>query len=214
MTGEGRNKVLFVADLIRQAFGINSPIYIPWGANKDYVPGSYNDVRLLPEGDDEALLSEFGTPVLGAVTFEAGEYNRYNKVTGAVEKVTMEAYTLPYSCIVQFTRSSNVTKTEVIGSTGTVKEIFGKGDWRVSIRGVAIGSRDGSGTTAHEQIEALVSWDNVADSIPVLGDVFGRKGISNIVFKSFEVLPVIGRYDAIPFRIEAVSDEPIELYLA
>ncbi|GHV40456.1 hypothetical protein FACS1894179_07030 [Bacteroidia bacterium] len=126
MDAVDRNKGLFIADAIRHIFGINSPIYIPWDKNVPYEAGEYPDFRFLPEdvSDDEIRPSEFDTPILGPVTFEAGEYNTYNRKTGAVEKVTMDGYTLPSSCIVEFARDANVTKTDVLGSTGTVRDCF------------------------------------------------------------------------------------------
>ncbi len=213
MDAVDRNKGLFIADAIRHIFGINSPIYIPWGKNVPYEAGEYPNIQLLPEDAGDVSFSEFGTPVFGSVSFEAGEYNTYNRMTGAVEKVTMDLYTLPSSCIVEFARDANVTKTDVLGSTGTVKELYGKGDWNVTIRGIALASRNGSGPTAQEQIAQLVKWDNICDSIPVLGSIFREKGINNIVIESLAIQPVVGRWNAIPFQIDAVSDEPIELYL-
>lgn len=227
MTGQNRNNVLFVADIVRQIFGINSPVYIPWGRRTPYeaapyeIPdaeiaekiGDYSNLQLLPEDSGDILYSEFGTPVFGAITFEAGEYNTYNRKTGAVEKVTMAAYTLPYSCIVTYSRDSNNTKTDVLGSTGTVKEMYGKGDWEITIRGIAMANRNGEGISAQEQINQLVRWNDICDSIPVVGSIFREKGINNIVMESLSIQPVVGRWSAIPFQIEAVSDEPIELYL-
>jgi hypothetical protein len=227
MTGQDRNNVLFVADAIRHIFGINSPVYIPWGGNIPYKAGpyelseeeayeqisEYSGLRLLPEDGGDVLYSEFGTPVFGSITLEAGEYNTYNRKTGALEKVTMDAYTLPYSCIVTYSRNSNNTKTDVLGSTGTVKEIYGKGDWEITIRGIAMTNRNGEGSTAQEQINRLVKWNDICDSIPVVGSIFREKGINNIVMESLSIQPVVGRWNAIPFQIEAVSDEPIELYL-
>ncbi|MDU1892757.1 MAG: DUF6046 domain-containing protein [Dysgonomonas sp.] len=213
MDAVNRNKALFFTDAIRHIFGINSPIYIPWGKNVPYEAGEYPDVRFLSEDSGDTSLSEFGTHVFGSVSFEAGEYNTYNRLTGAVEKVTMDLYTLPSSCIVEFSRPSNVTKTDVLGSTGTVKEIYGKSDWNIIIRGIALENRNSKGLTAQEQIEELVKWDEICDSVPVLGSIFQRKGINNLVFENISIQPVVGRWNAIPFQIEAVSDEPIEFYL-
>jgi hypothetical protein len=212
MTEQERNNALFTVDAIRQVFGINSPIFIPWGDRTYYEAAGFQGMQLLPE-DAPAVYSEFGTPVFGTVTFEAGEYNSYNRMTGALEKVAMETYTLPHSCIVTYSRDANITKTEVLGSTGTVKELYGKGDWNITIRGIAFSNRNGSGLPAQEQINRLIKWDNLCDSIPVVGNIFREKGINNIVIETMSIQPVVGRRDAIPFQIEAISDEPVELYL-
>ncbi|MDR1116220.1 MAG: DUF6046 domain-containing protein [Tannerella sp.] len=216
-----------MADIIRHIFGINGPVYFPYGRNVPYEAGHYElseeeavekisdypDIRLLPIEDEDGTYSEFGTPVFGSIKFEAGEYNTYSRKTGAVEKVTMDSCALPCSCIVSFSRDSNITKTEVLGSAGTVKEIYGKGDWDVTVRGIAVTGRNGEGLTAQEQINRLVKWNDICDSIPVVGSIFREKGIHNIVMESLSVQPIVGRWGAIPFQIEAVSDEPVELYL-
>ncbi|NDV97624.1 hypothetical protein D0T84_22470 [Dysgonomonas sp. 521] len=75
---------------------------------------------------------------------------------------------MPYSCIAEFNRSKNITKTEVLGGVGTVKELYGLGDWDITIRGIAIDSRDGTGTTAREQIETLCKWAEVCDTIGIM----------------------------------------------
>lgn len=214
MIEQDRNKALFVADSIRQIFGINLPIYIPWGNNTPFEASEYPNIQFVPEETilEEIPTSEFGTNVFGAITFEGGEYNMYNRDGGLV-KARFGDYTLPFSCIVNFRRPSNLTKTEVLGSAGTVKEIYGKADWEISIRGIAFNRRNGQGVSAHEQINTLSKWADICDSISVLGSIFRGKGIYNIVFEEFSVQPIVGQWDAIPFQIDALSDEPIELYL-
>jgi hypothetical protein len=88
-----------------------------------------------------------------------------------------------------------------------------EGDWQITIRGIAFNQRNGEKTTAHEQISTLSKWANVCDSIGVKSSMFRSKEIYNIVIETFSVQPIIGQWDAIPFQIDAISDEPIELYL-
>lgn len=213
MEATERNNALFIADAIRHIFGIDNPIYIPWGKEMEYTADEFTNIQFLPESKSETVLSEFRTPVFGAITFEGGEYNMYDKLTGNIIKGRYGDYRLPHSCIVEFSRDANITKTTVLGSTGTVKEIYGKGDWDITIRGIALQRRDGTGETAQEQINSLVRWDNICDSIPVLGDIFRLKEIYNITITNISIQPIVGRWNAIPFQIDAVSDEPVELFL-
>lgn len=216
MTSDQRNNTLFVTDIIRQIFGINSPIYIPWGKEKYYQAKEYSNIQYLPEEIDDAIAtSSFGDriPVVGLIKFDAGEYNIYNKHTGAVEKAGYGDYTLPHSCIVEFSRNTNITKTNVLGSSGTVKEIYGLDDWQITIRGIAMTTRDGNGETAQEQIEALVRWTNICDAIGVESSIFRRKEIYSIAIESFSEYPVVGRWNAVPFQINAISAAPIDLIL-
>lgn len=214
MEATNRNQILFVADLVRQVFGVNSPVYVPYGQDRVWSAGNYPDINFLPEDTvlETIPQSEFGTNVFGTITFERGNYNAYDRAGKAIRQRFGE-YTLPYSCITSFRRPSNIVKTEVLGSSGTVKEIYGKGDWEITIRGAAFNRRDGTGVSAHEVINTLSKWAEVCDAIGVSGSVFGGKGIDAIVINEFSVQPVVGQWDAIPFQIDAISDEAIELYL-
>ena len=218
------NKAHFVGNVLREVFGIQSPIYLPnaWFNHPAIMPKgyelpeeqevqslNYEDVRLLPEEESE-ITSMLGTPVFGDITFEAGQYNIYNKYTGIIEKAGYSGYTLPYSCIVDFSRQNNVITTPVLGSTGTVKEIYGIGDWDITIRGIAF-NNDKAGNSAHEQIKQLIAWADLCDSIEVGGSVFLSKGINRIAIKSIDIQPIEAKWNVIPFTIQAISDEPIEL---
>jgi hypothetical protein len=221
----GRNQALWVGNIISEVFGISSPIYIPWGNNKSFPPGDYEipvegwgqtggyeNVRLISQekGDE---LSEFGTPVLGVVEFRAGTYNMYDRMSGQVKRVSYGSYTLPYSCICEFSRESNVITTNVLGNTGTVKELFGLGDWNINIRGIAVNSGNMYRDDAHEQIKKLTQWSNICDAINIGGAVFANKDISRVVIKSINIQPIEAKYNVIPFQIEMISDEPLELTL-
>ena len=218
------NKAHFVGNVLREVFGIQSPVYLPnaWFNAPGTMPKgyelpeeikalfpNYEDVRLLPE-DESEITSMLGTPVFGDVTFEAGTYNIHNKFTGAIEQVRYGAYTLSYSCIVDFRRQNNVIVTPVLGGNGTVKEIYGIGDWDITIQGIAF-NNDPAGNSAHEQLNELIRWSDLCDSIEVGGSVFWGKGIDRIVIKSIDILPIEGKWNVIPFSIRAISDEPIEL---
>jgi hypothetical protein len=218
------NRAHFVGNVLREVFGIQSPVYVAnaWFNHPATMPKgyelseeqktqfpNYEDMRLLPAEESEAV-SALETPVLGVITFEAGMYNIYNRYTGAIEKVRYGEYTLSYSCIVDFSRQNNVITTPVLGGNGTVKELYGIGDWDITIRGIAF-DNDKAGNSAHEQIRQLVRWSDLCDSIEVGGSVFLNKGIDRIVIKSLDIQPIEAKWNVIPFTIEAISDEPIEL---
>jgi hypothetical protein len=206
-----RNQALWVGSIISEVFGISSPIYLPWGSDKSELP-AYEDVQFI-SGEEGEELSVLGTPVFGIVTFEGGTYNVYDRASGQVKKVKYDDYTLPYSCICDFLRENNVITTNVLGNTGTVKELFGIGDWNISIRGIAVNGGNKYKNNAHEQIATLIERANICDAIGVNGPVFANKDISRMVIKSVKIQPIEAKYNVIPFQIEAVSDEPIELIL-
>lgn len=214
MTGQERNSIIFVTDAIRQIFGINSPIFFPYGTDVPLEVGEFRDIVLMPEptdGDSETR-SEFGLPVLAPIFFEAGEYDAYDPRTGAVIKQQMQEFALPFSSIVEFSAGNNVVTTAVQGGSGTVKELFSMEDWQITIRGIALSSRRDQSLDAHEQTDQLVRWRELCDSIAVRCSEFRRKGIYNIVIERLSIMPVVGKWNAIPFQIEARSDMDIELY--
>jgi hypothetical protein len=220
----GLNQAHFVGNVLREVFGIQSPVYLAnaWFNQPAIMPKGYElseeqkarfpdyeDVHLVAP-EESGTVSALGTPVFGEITFGAGQYNTYNKKTGAIEKAVYGEYTLPYSCIVDFSRENNVITTPVLGGNGTVKEIYGIGDWDISIRGIAFNS-DRAGNPAHEQIRQLIRWADLCDSIEVGGPVFLGRGINRIVIKSIDIRPIEAKWNVIPFTVEAISDEPIEL---
>ena len=204
------NKAHFVGNVLREVFGIQSPVYLAnaWFDQSAVIP-NYEGIQLLPE-EESGTVSMLGTPVFGDISFEGGQYNVYNKLTGVIEKTSRETYTLPYSCIVDFSRQNNIITTPVLGGTGTVKEIYGIGDWDITIRGIAF-NNDKDGNSAHEQIKQLIEWSDLCDSIEVGGSVFLSKLINRIVIKNIDIQPIEAKWNVIPFIIEAMSDEPIEL---
>jgi len=220
------NKAHFVGNVLREVFGIQSPIYLAnaWFSPRSFIPKgyeltkeqevqfpNYEDVQFLSPEESETT-SLLGTPVLGDIAFEGGTYNIYNKLNGNIEQSSREKYTLPYSCIVDFSRQNNVITTPVLGGNGTVKEIYGIGDWDITIRGIAF-NNDSVGNSAHKQIEELIVWANLCDSIEVSGAVFLSKGINRLVIESLDIQPIEAKWNVIPFTIKAISDEPIELTL-
>lgn len=221
------NKIVYAGDLLAATFRLNSPVFVPYRPARDYTPGMptgiksdgadsflpevYSNLRVASVPETERL-SQFGTPVLDSFTFEMGEYNTYKQ--GALVKTTMPDFLLPYATIVSFTRSMNMTQTKTLGNNGTVKEIYGLDDWEINIQGICLtDDTRPAQRTADEQADELIRWRQVADTINVRGDIFANKNIYALCIKSLSINPEQGRPGVIPFTIEAVSDEPVELIL-
>lgn len=221
-----RNTAIYGVKLLSEVFGMNAPLFIPWGHTRDFAAGRFDDSPspvaaeiggydniVLSSPDEVERMSWMGTPVVGSFSFRAGSYNTYT-VKGQTGKVEMPDFLFPYATMVTFSRAMNMTQTKVIGNAGTVKEIYGLDDWDIQIQGICLTDRDRlAHRTAAEQIDELVRWRNVADTINVSGALFSNKDIYALCIKSFSISPQQGRPGAIPFTIEAVSDEPIELVL-
>jgi len=221
----GRGQALWLASMMSDIFGICIPVYIPYGKGEPAILPNYEPVgsadSFLPnyeniiftESQQSEIKSKFGLPVFGTVTFKGGTYNQYDRYSGRIKQAMCAEYTLPYSCLIEFSRENAVITTNLLGNQGTVKELFGLGDWNISIKGIAVNGLDRVGNDAHTQIENLVAWHEINDAIGVGGSLFSSKGIDRIVIKSLNIQPIEAKYNVIPFTIEALSDEPLELQL-
>jgi len=152
-------------------------------------------------------MSWLGTPILFPIRFKEGSYAVY-QANGDIEKIDKQEVFLPASTIVDFNRYKKITKTQVLGDTGTVKELFSLEDWRIRIRGFCLNE---PGHPAYEQIMELLEWEKLADSIAVGGSLFEDKGIYQMVIENMEVRQLDGQPGVIPFTIQALSDKPLEL---
>ena len=204
---------LNIVNLFAEIFGVSSPVFIPWGRQRPaYIPSDHKDITLGAKEEAERV-SWMGTPVLDSFTLDGGTYKTYDK-DGKLTTVKLDDFVFPYATIVDFERNLNVTKTKVLGNAGTVKEMYGLDDWSINIRGFCLNDtsrRDQK--TAYEQLNELVRWRNVADSVNVTGYLFSDKDIFSIVIESMTLAPVQGKEDVFSFSIRAVSDNPIELKL-
>lgn len=191
--------------LLNEVFG--QPVYHISDSNQDSEIESYN-VSVL-DSDEYDRLSQFGTPVVGSFTIKGRNYQVYNKVTGKLVKKEYSDFEFPLATIVDFSRPKNITKTPTIGSSGTVKEIFGFDDWKINIRGICLddSSREYQ-KTAKEQQHALIMLNEIADSIEIAkGRLFFEKNISRIAIERLDITPVQGKPGMIQYEMECSSDE-------
>ena len=207
------NKLYNVGELFRLAFGINSPIFItePLQASQK-VNLNFKDVHYIKDYYKKEATSWMGTPIIGLLVFEAGSYFQYNS-KGFLEKIALDQMVLPTATLFNFRRAKNITKTNVLGNNGTVKEIYGFDDWVIDVKGLAV---DTPFISASEQIEALLKWEKIADSIKISsesGDLFSTKGIFAVVIEEFKVESIQGSPGVIPFTMSLSSDESLELLL-
>lgn len=188
-----------IGKIFKAAFGISSPIYIT-------QPISYSGVNVLAE-EEAKQLSWLGTPIMFPIRFSPGSYKVYDMFGRLVNRELSE-FTLPAATLVEFSRAKNITRTEVLGNNGTVKEIFGFDDWHIRMRGVCLPEPN---RTEQSQKEALLAWEQVAGAIDVDGKLFSEKGITRMVITYVNFPQVQAKPKVIPFEIYAISDEPIEI---
>lgn len=157
-------------------------------------------------------MSAMGTPIIAPVNFVGGTYKVYN-TKGEIVQTQKGDFRLPISTIVSITREKIVGVTKINGGHGTVKEIYGFDDWKITINGFFIeekGQPQGF-ENFKDQEKELISWENLADSIKVLSPVFREKNINYITILSIAVEAMRGKPNIRQFTINALSDQPIEL---
>lgn len=193
--------------LFKEYFGINASIYI----GSEHPAGNsaldYAGIETLPENYTEDYTSWMGTPIMFAAGFNGKTYRRF-KLNGEMEKIKMESMLLPPATMFQFRRAKNIQRTNLLGSNGTVKEIYGFDDWVIDVRGLCL---DEPGNSAHRQYEQLLQWEQLADAVSVSGILFTQKNIHSVAISDWNDNLVQGKSGVIAFRFELLSDEPIEL---
>jgi len=156
--------------------------------------------------------SSYGTPVLTTIVLQGKDYNVIDK-DGNIIQENYKDFELPIATLVSIRRAKRIVKTQV--STGTVKEMFGYGDWQIDINGICIPDKNQPQglVSPQEQIDELKRWEKVADAIRIKGGLFIHPDINDLVIEEFNTWQVKGSPNVIPFTIKAVSDQPVELLL-
>lgn len=199
-----------LSQLFKTAFGINSPIFITEPLSKQQRKSfDFTGIGKIEDYYTKEATSWMGTPIIGLLTFNGGIYNKYNIRAEIVQKELPE-FILPPATLFSFRRSKNITKTNLLGSNGTVKEVFGFDDWVIDVKGLAV---DTPTSSARQQIEELLNWEDLADQIRISGDLFTKKDITAVVIEDFKQEAIQGNPTVIPFSMTLISDENILLFL-
>lgn len=186
----------------------------------------YLDAFGLRLNDEETELlqtrtSYLGTPILKPITFLAKKFERLEsygirdigtyKATPEntpVQIIEYAPFTLPASSIASFSRRKIISKTPMNNGTGTIKQIFGFEDYRITIRGFLLPepSQPQGLTTIQAQEKELIKWDNALGNIPILGEDFNRfRDIQAIAIQNIEFPALRGKEKIRPFVINALS---------
>ena len=199
-----------VSKLFQSAFGITSPVFIPEPFKKQAPASiSYKGIEVLPDYYESDSKSWMGTPIVFSAKFLGGNYRRYRD-DGTTEMISMEEFVLPPATMFSFRRAKNINRTNVLGSNGTVKEIYGFDDWVIDVRGLCL---DEPARSASEQIDTLLQWEQIADGININGQLFLQHNIHRIAISDWSDNITQGKPGVVPFSFQMFSDEPLELIL-
>jgi hypothetical protein len=202
-----------LSQLFNAAFGINSPIFITESLQKkELAQFDYKGIEVLHDHYQTEAYSHMGTPIIGLLKFKAGNYPTYNN-KGEIGYVPYENFFLPASTLFSFRRAKNITKTNLLGSNGTVKEIFGFDDWIIDAKGLCLDDNKKGGRSAREKIRLIEEWVKLAGAIEIQSKLFVNKGIHAVVIDDYKQESLQGSPGIIPFSMTLISDEAVELIL-
>lgn len=197
-----------ISQLFELAFGVKNPVYltVPIGKQKN-IDIQYPTIKIKESELEEAgRFSRFGTPIIFPIKFKGGSYKVYDS-KGKIQLQQFEDFWFPPATMVDFTRPKNITKTDVLGGNGTVKEIFGFDDWNIRIRTLCIKDE----FTAREYEKKIIDFEKIVQSISIEGDLFGWKDIHNLTIDEIDIKSIDGSPNVIPIELMCSSDEPFEL---
>jgi len=197
-----------VTEIFRKVFGINIPFYITEDL-RSKAPNniSFSGIETLPNYTDSRDMSWMGTPVLFNATFQGGKYLEYDMKGELVEKA-LQTFSLPPATMFQFRRAKNITRTNVLGSNGTVKEIFGFDDWVIDVRGLCL---DEPNRSAQSQLKELLKFESLADSIEIVGSLFTDRNINRVCLQDWNDNIPQATPGVVAFQFQLISDEAIEI---
>lgn len=210
-----------IGKLFDLAFGMKFPFYMvmPVKIGEPRQPVVYPNVKYEEPNQPGVEYLDFaeaekyswlGTPIAFPIKLKGGMYKVYD-AHGHIIEQEFDDFIMPAATVVDFRRAKNITRTNVLGNNGTVKEIYGFDDWQIRMRGICL--NEPGVRTAEEQREALLRWEQIVGSIDVIGSLFSQKKIYSIAISDIDLQQIQGKPEALPFEITAMSDEPLDLVL-
>lgn len=207
---------VILPELYARVFNLFGIITYPEAANdRAYQENniSLNGVQLVDQEELEQELSYLNTPIIFPMTFKGDTYKVLKN--GEVAKQKVDDFRLPSTAVASFSRKKIKAKTRAVGGKGSVKELYGFDDWQITINGFCLNDpkHPQGAVSFQDQVDRLLEFENLADSVEVLGSLFRGKGIYRMDIDQIDFPAVVGKPRYVPFTIIGESDEPLELIL-
>ena len=192
-----------IQDMFRDAFGITPAFALPGNAQEPALL-SYSGIEELPEHYNANSKSWMGTYILFPAKFHEGGYHRYS-ATGQLETVSMPELYIPPTTMFSFRRGKIMERTNLLGNNGSIKEIFSFDDWIIDVKGLCLNDNESS---AQEKLDALLKWEELADSIGISGELFNQIKVDAVAINDWSHNALQGGDGAVAFQFQMFSDEP------
>jgi hypothetical protein len=122
----------------------------------------------------------------------------------------LDGWQLPNEPMISISGSNNVIKTSIDGE-GTFKEFYSKGDWEITIKGIAINEEDDN--YPEEQVRRLRALIDKRRNIKIVNALATIFGIEKLVIEKYGFPPIEGAPSMQPYEFSCVSDRDFELVL-
>jgi hypothetical protein len=150
--------------------------------------------------------SSLGTAVFDNLNFPKGSYKDLEG-----EQIDYDGVSID-TVLFSVAQNKTIIKTPIQGRNGSVKEYISDNDYSITIRGII--TSDSPNVYPEKEVKDLYEVCAVQKEVEIsskfLNDVFG---ITNIVIESYDFPQSAGFQNTQMFKIQAVSDDPIELTL-
>lgn len=197
-------------------YGIANPVSFPGAmqqAQREQPDVSFAGITVVEDTTARAV-SHLGTPILYPVTLRGGLYKRYAR-NGQVEEVSLGELRLPLSSVVEMSQGKSMTRTPVVASGASVKEVYALEDWQIRISGILMDEpkQPNGATTLETMQERMQEFAALADSIGVDSDLFKQRGIDRISITALSFNQIPGKPRMHGFQLTCESDDALELIL-
>lgn len=197
-------------------YGIANPVSFPGAmqqAQREQPEVSFAGITVVEDKTVRAV-SHLGTPILYPVILRGGSYRRYAR-DGSVQQVSLGELRLPLSSVVEMSQGKSMTRTPVVASGASVKEIYALEDWQIRISGILMDEpkHPNGAVTLETMQEKMLEFAALTDSVGVDGDLFKQRGIDRISITGLNLNQIPGKPRMHGFQMTCESDDALELIL-
>lgn len=202
-------------------YGIANPVAFPGvmgQAKREQPEVSFAGITVVEDTEARAV-SHLGTPILYPVNLRGGSYRRFAR-DGSIEQVSLGDLRLPLSTVVEMSRGKTITKTPVVASGASVKEIYALEDWQIRLSGILMDEpkQPQGWTTVEAMQDRMLEFASLADSIAlggdhIGGDLFRQRAIDRLSIVSLSFNQIPGKPRMHGFQMTCESDDALELIL-
>lgn len=151
--------------------------------------------------------SWLGTPIWGQMKVKGGNLRRFDD-RGELATISLNDFLLPPVTLCDIERERNIIQTPLLGGSGTVKEMYGEGDWVVRMRGLCLNEPGGEINSAWRQRLRLKDLASIIDPLEIQGGIFEFLELKECLWVVVGVRfgQLEGKPNVLPFEMNFISD--------